>query len=252
MKLYRFMNSLKGKYVIITGGNGYLGIKMTEMFLHFGSNVILIDKKGLKNRKANKKITFIQCDLSNEQNLSKTMEFIKRAFKKIDILINNAAFNLANSESNETSGFWDSMMKINLKAGFLLMEKALPLLKKHPGGCIINISSIYGFCGPQMDLYHGTKMKNEATYAASKAGLIQLTRYYATKWAPAIRVNSISPGGIFRNQNKKFVERYKARTPLRRMANEDDIVGAVAFLASDMSKYITGHNLIVDGGWSVW
>jgi len=106
--------------------------------------------------------------------------------------------------------------------------------------------------GPDWNLYEGTSMGNPAAYGTAKGGLIQLTRWLATTVAPQIRVNTISPGGIYRNQPKQFVERYKSKTPLRRMATEDDFRGVVAYLASDMSKYVTGQNINVDGGWGAW
>ncbi|MDO8629190.1 MAG: SDR family oxidoreductase, partial [Phycisphaerales bacterium] len=119
-------------------------------------------------------------------------------------------------------------------------------------GSIINIASIYGSYGPDLRLYAGTAMGNPAAYAASKGGLIQLTRWLATVLAPHVRVNSISPGGVFRNQPEEFVQRYEARTPLGRMATDDDLRGAMLYLASDLSRYVTGQNLSVDGGWGVW
>ena len=114
------------------------------------------------------------------------------------------------------------------------------------------MGSIYGTYGPDWGLYRQTRMGNPAAYAASKGGLLQLTRWLATTLAPQIRVNSISPGGIYRKQPKAFVNRYNARTPLARLATEDDVRGAVAYLASDLSRYVTGQNLSVDGGWGVW
>ena len=127
-----------------------------------------------------------------------------------------------------------------------------PLLKKSRGGSIINIASIYGSYGPDYQLYEGTSMGNPAAYAASKGGLLQLTRWLATTLAPNVRVNAISPGGVFRNQPENFVKRYVARTPLRRMATEEDFCGAISYLSSDLSRYVTGQNLAVDGGWGVW
>ena len=117
---------------------------------------------------------------------------------------------------------------------------------------IINISSIYGVYAPDWNLYSGTLMSNPAGYSVSKGGLLQLTRWLATTIAPNVRVNAISPGGIFRNQPESFIKSYEGKTPLGRMATEDDFRGAVAYLASDLSKYVTGHNLLVDGGWGVW
>jgi len=127
-----------------------------------------------------------------------------------------------------------------------------PLLRSNEGANIINIASIYGEYGPDWRLYEGTDMSNPAAYGASKGGLIQFTRWLATTIGPHVRVNAISPGGIFRNQPKKFVSRYESKTPLARMATEDDFSGAVAYLASDLSKYVTGQILSVDGGWGVW
>ena len=126
------------------------------------------------------------------------------------------------------------------------------MLKAAEGASIINIASIYGMYGPDWRLYEGTSMGNPAAYGASKGGLIQLTRWLATTIAPSVRVNAISPGGVFRNQPEAFVQRYEAKTPLGRMATEDDFIGIIAFLASDLSKYVTGQNHLVDGGWGIW
>jgi NAD(P)-dependent dehydrogenase (short-subunit alcohol dehydrogenase family) len=135
---------------------------------------------------------------------------------------------------------------------FDLSKLFYPQLKKNGNGSIINISSIYGTSGPVHSMYKGTEMGNPAAYSASKGGLIQLTRWLATTIAPDVRVNSISPGGVFRNQPKQFVDRYEKRTPLGRMATEEDFKGIIAYLASDLSKYVTGQNIDVDGGWGVW
>jgi NAD(P)-dependent dehydrogenase (short-subunit alcohol dehydrogenase family) len=122
-------------------------------------------------------------------------------------------------------------------------------VSKNPS--IINIASIYGSHAPDWKIYEGTDMSNPAAYAVSKAGLIQLTRWLATTVSPEIRVNAISPGGIVRNQPKKFIESYSEKTPLRRMATEEDMVGALIFLAADLSLYVTGQVLAVDGGWGL-
>ena len=126
------------------------------------------------------------------------------------------------------------------------------MLRKSGSGSIINIASIYGINGPDFSLYEDTEMGNPAAYAASKGGLIQLTRWLSTSLAPKIRVNAVSPGGIFRNQPKNFVERYENKTPLGRMANEEDLKGIIAYLSSDLSSYVTGQNIVIDGGWTVW
>ncbi len=125
-------------------------------------------------------------------------------------------------------------------------------MKKNNNGSIINIASTYGIVGPDYSLYEGTEMGNPAAYAASKGGLIQLTRWLSTTMAPNTRVNAVSPGGVFRHQPEKFVSRYEKRTPLARMATEEDFKGVIAFLAGDLSSYVTGQNIVIDGGWTTW
>ena len=143
-------------------------------------------------------------------------------------------------------------MRVNLSSAFVLSQSLLPQLSNSGYGSIILISSIYGSLGPDMSLYEGTKMQNPVGYGASKGGLLQLMKYLATLMAPSVRVNAISPGGVERGQPESFVERYSRRTPMKRMATEGDLVGPTIFLASNMSSYVTGQNLIVDGGWSAW
>jgi NAD(P)-dependent dehydrogenase (short-subunit alcohol dehydrogenase family) len=134
----------------------------------------------------------------------------------------------------------------------VLAQAAREALMASGHGSIIFFSSIYGNVGPDMQLYADTAMANPAGYGASKGGLQQLARYLATVLAPQVRVNVISPGGVWRNQPAVFRDRYEARTPLHRMATEEDLKGAVAYLASDLSAYVTGQNLLVDGGWTAW
>ena len=187
------------------------------------------------------------------------IDSIKASGKGINILINNAAF-VGSSDlqgwsvpfEEQTIETWRRALEVNLTATFDLCQSLTPLLRQSKGASIINIASTYGLYGPDWSLYKNTDMSNPAAYGASKGGLIQFTRWLSTTIAPNIRVNSISPGGIFRKQPKVFVERYEAKTPLGRMASEDDFRGVVAYLSSDMSKYMTGQNLSVDGGWGTW
>jgi NAD(P)-dependent dehydrogenase (short-subunit alcohol dehydrogenase family) len=199
------------------------------------------------------------CDLEQQIQRSELIKWLKSGDLGLNILINNAAF-VGASElqgwavpfEEQTVETWRRALEVNLTAVFDLCQGLTPLLKKAKGASIVNISSIYGLYGPDWSLYEGTNLSNPAAYGASKGGLIQFTRWLATTIAPHVRVNSISPGGIFRNQNEDFVMRYEKKTPLARMATEDDFSGSVSFLASDMSKYMTGQNLEIDGGWGVW
>jgi NAD(P)-dependent dehydrogenase (short-subunit alcohol dehydrogenase family) len=200
-----------------------------------------------------------QIDLEDEKQIRRGFGDFLNWSDRIDILINNAAFvgtdNIAGwsapFEQQEMAAFRRAI-EVNLTAGFLLSQLAAPHLRRSGHGAIVNIGSTYGLVGPDWSLYEGTEMANPAAYAASKGGILQLTRWLATTLAPHIRVNAISPGGIARGQDEAFVARYRARTPLGRMATENDFRGALCFLASDASAYVTGHNLVVDGGWTAW
>jgi NAD(P)-dependent dehydrogenase (short-subunit alcohol dehydrogenase family) len=142
----------------------------------------------------------------------------------------------------------------NHLGGYFLCSKfTAELMKKKSGGSILNFASIYGVVAPDFGIYKGTKMTMPAAYSAIKGGIVAFTRYLSTYYAKYnIRANVISPGGVYNHQNASFVAKYKERTPLNRMANPEDIVGAVVFLSSDASSYITGQNIIIDGGWSAW
>jgi NAD(P)-dependent dehydrogenase (short-subunit alcohol dehydrogenase family) len=127
------------------------------------------------------------------------------------------------------------------------------IMKKHGGGSIINLASIYGIVAPDFSIYEGTELTMPVAYASIKAGIIALTKYIATYFGhDNIRANTVSPGGIYDNQPPSFVDKYSRKTPLGRMGNPSEIVGAVIYLASDASSFVTGHNLTVDGGWTAW
>ena len=143
-------------------------------------------------------------------------------------------------------------MRVNVTSAFVMVQEAREALVTSGCGSVVFVSSIYGVVGPDMRLYEGTELANPAGYGASKAGLIQLARHLGMILAPRVRVNAITPGGIWRDQPEVFTNRYCERTPLGRMASEEDVKGAIAYLTSDLSSYVSGHNLVVDGGWTAW
>ena len=147
---------------------------------------------------------------------------------------------------------WELALKANLTSAFLLAKHVHKRFDQSGIASVIFLSSIYGSLGPDWSLYENTAMGNPLAYGASKGGLQQLMRYLATLWAPKVRVNCVSPGGIQRDQAEDFIRRYEQRTPMRRMATPEDIVGPVIFLASDAACYVTGQNILVDGGLSAW
>lgn len=257
----------EGRTVLLTGAAGHLGRTLAAAFAELGASLVLVDRDATALeacaaavRAAHGTAVAVQaCDLEDEQARQALVATLVAQGAPLHALVNNAAF-VGTSDldgwavpfERQATGTWRRAIEVNLTAPFELARGLLPLLRATPGANIVNIGSIYGELGPDWSLYEGTPMANPAAYAASKGGLLQLTRWLATTCAPAVRVNAVSPGGIARGQPDVFVERYVARTPLRRMAREDDLAGAVTFLASDLAAYVTGQVLAVDGGWSAW
>ena len=247
--------SLKNKYSLVTGGAGHLGQVIVKTLVDLGAHVTSADLVTLPDLEQEK---YLKVDLMNEIEVRNLPIQACSPDGCLDILINCAAFvgtsrlkGWAVPFEQQSSDTWRKAFEVNLNSVFNLTQAAVPFLKKSSVASVINIASIYGICGPDMSLYEGTNMGNPSAYATSKAGLIQFTRWCSTTLAP-IRFNCITPGGIFRQQPDFFVKKYCAKVPLNRMATEDDFSGAIAYLASNMSNYVTGHNLVVDGGFSVW
>jgi NAD(P)-dependent dehydrogenase (short-subunit alcohol dehydrogenase family) len=267
MKKVRELADLSGRVSVITGGAGHIGSAMAAALAEFGSDIVIIDMNQkacddqIQRLKKEYSVEVIShcIDLTDEETLKSVPGQIVGKMDTLDILINCAALvgttplkGWVTPFSEQSADTWRSALEINLTVPFILTQACAEELKKSGNGSVINLGSLYGILGPDLRIYQSTEMGNPAAYAASKGGLLQLTRWMATVLAPDIRVNSISPGGIFRNQPQSFVEAFTSRTPLRRMGTEEDLKGATLFLASDLSKYITGQNLVVDGGWTVW
>ncbi len=257
---------LQGRSAVITGATGEIGKQIAITLAELGSDLVLVDRPGsdydplkvmLQETKC-VEVKCIDCDLEDAAARKELIAGMSEQDADIDILINNAAFvGTSGLEGwvcefeQQTVETWCRALEVNLTAVFDLSKGLAPKLRKRGNGSIINVASIYGVNGPDYSLYEGLEMGNPAAYATSKGGVVQLTRWLANTMAPAVRVNAISPGGVFRNQPTSFVERYEAQTPLGRMATEEDFKGVVAYLASDLSSYVTGQNIIVDGGWTV-
>jgi NAD(P)-dependent dehydrogenase (short-subunit alcohol dehydrogenase family) len=267
MRTLKDLMDLNGRVAIVTGGAGNIGSAMAEALLELNARVIVHDVseeacrsvvEGFQSRgfpQAESRIA----DLADEEQTRALVRSCAADYGRLDILIHSAAFvdttrfpGWAEPITKQSVQAWDAALRVNVTAAFVMVQEAIPLLKASGHGSVIFIASIYGLVAPDMSLYEGTSMQKPAAYCASKGGLLQLMRYFATILAPRVRVNAITPGGVWRNQPEVFCERYKKKTPLDRMAVEEDYKGAAAYLASDLSAYVTGHNLVVDGGWTAW
>jgi NAD(P)-dependent dehydrogenase (short-subunit alcohol dehydrogenase family) len=258
---------LDGRKAIVTGGAGHIGLAIDETLLELGASVLILDNDASACDKRvaelshvyRDRTTAVVCDLADE---GATRAAIRNGIAQLgglDILIHCAAYVGTTQASGwavpfekQTVQAWDAALRVNLTSAFVMAQEARPALAASGHASVILISSIYGLVGPDMRLYENTSMANPAAYGLSKAGLLQLVRYLATTLAPEIRVNAITPGGVWRQQPQSFVDQYVGRTPLGRMAAEEDLKGAIAYLASDLSNYVTGQNLVVDGGWTAW
>ena len=267
MRSLRELGDLQGRVALITGGGGHIGAVAGEALAELGAAVVVLDvEQELCSRAAEKihrefgvETLPLVIDLADDGIVRSVPNTILDRFGRLDILINCAAFvGTSNLKGwavpflEQRSDTWKSVLHVNLTAPFILVQECAEMLKKSRHGSVVNISSIYGVVGPDMRMYEDTELGNPAAYSASKGGLLQLTRWLATTLSPEVRVNAITPGGVQRSQPKAFHERYVKQTPLGRMATEEDLKGAIAYLASDLSAYVTGHNLVVDGGWAVW
>jgi NAD(P)-dependent dehydrogenase (short-subunit alcohol dehydrogenase family) len=267
MRTVTDLMTLAGRRALVTGGAGYIGGAACQALVELGAAVGVLDKDaGACERRAAELNTghpgcavAVDCDLAEEKE---TRAGLRRAVAELggmNIFVHCAAF-VGTSDlagwavpfPQQTVGAWDAAIRVNLTSAFAAVQELRDDLAAGGHGSVILFSSIYGLVGPDLRLYAGTGMNNAAAYNASKGGLLQLTRYLATVLAPSVRVNAISPGGVLRAQPDAFRRRYEARTPLGRMATEEDLKGAVAYLASDLSAYVTGQNLVVDGGWTIW
>ncbi|KFM20092.1 N-acylneuraminate cytidylyltransferase protein [Marine Group I thaumarchaeote SCGC AAA799-P11] len=259
--------SVKGKNIILTGASGLLGSYFARILLERGANMALIDhnpsvSESLKNEfsSTGQNICVYRCDLSKPKEINSTFKKIVKDFSTLDVLINNAAFVSAKSfgikdfKNFETHPFelWKKSFEVNVDAPFLLCQNVLGIMKKQKSGSIINISSNYGLLGPDFDTYKDEKLWTPPGYAVTKSAILNLTRYIANLYGKdGIRCNTLSPSGVATDKlTNRFKKRYASRNAFKRMAKVSDYAGPMIFLCSDASGYMTGANLIIDGGWT--
>lgn len=254
---------MNGMTILITGGGGHIGRATGRLLASRGANIAILDKADVRDYCSEISKEFgvtakqIEADLLESASLEHIPAQMDESFGGCDGLVNNAAFyddmpGWGVPFGEEGYEAWVAVMRVNLLAPFFLAQGLREQLSRSGKGAIVNIASIYGVVGPDHSLYEGTEMTNPAAYAASKGGLIALSKWLATVMAPKVRVNTVTPGGVERGQLHQFVERYEAKTPLGRMATEQDVAYAIMSFMDPNAAYITGQNLVVDGGWTAW
>lgn len=270
---YRDQFCLAGKVAVITGGAGILGRRFARGLAEFGARVAIVDIDAAAAAALAEEIAHeygtetcgIACNVADPASVAAMAAGVVERFGAVHVLHNNAATKGSRLEDffapyEEVSlDAWREVMAVNLDGMFLVSQAiGRQIIRQRAGGSIIQTASIYGILGADKRIYEGSRylgqeINTPAVYAASKAAVIGLGRYLATYWAEhGIRVNTLTPGGVASGQNDAFQSRYAARVPLGRMAAADELVAALIFLASDASSYVTGQNLVVDGGLSAW
>ena len=277
-KLEKNIFDLKNKIVVISGGAGFLGSEFSQIISSVGAVPIILDqnKKALgllnkKFKKKNKKGNFFQVDLLNEEKVNNVIDTVIKKYKKIDCLINAAAFiehSIQNKKNNYFDKFenynfniWKKSLSGNLSSNFITIKSVSKHMLKKKYGSIINIASDVAIISPDHRIYEANKKINykgvdfntTLSYSVAKSGIVSMTRYLATYWAKSgIRVNCISPAGVYKKHNKNFVKQLSDRIPMGRMAKPHELNGAIIYLCSNASSFVTGHNLVVDGGRTIW
>jgi NAD(P)-dependent dehydrogenase (short-subunit alcohol dehydrogenase family) len=240
---------LKDKIIIVTGGSGLLGKEIIKDLEAKGAIAINADI----NVTTDFEKKTLTVDITSEESVVKAIQLVADFYGKIDGLVNNAyprTKDWGTKFEDITYESWQKNVDMQMNTTFLFIQKIIPELLKTKGS-IVNMTSIYGVVGNDLTIYENTSIGTAAPYSAIKGGIINFSRYLASYFGKqGIRVNCVSPGGIFDNQHEIFVANYEKKVPMGRMGNPDDIAPAVSFLLSDEAKYITGQNLIVDGGWT--
>ncbi len=261
--------NISDKVVVLTGAAGRVGSHFSQTLANAGANLILIDKdkKILKLKKELEikfkvKICAIVGDITKREDVKKITKIIQKEFGHVDVLINNAHYvprkhpKISAPLEEFPLELWNLAIKSNLNGLFLMCQEIGKIMIKQKKGIIVNISSIYGITGPDQRIYGKSKLNSPSFYSATKGAMVNLTKYLASSWKDYnVRVNTLTLGGVYDSKlhtNKEFVKNYSNKTMIGRMANTDDFDGALLFLTSDASKYMTGSNLIIDGGWTSW
>lgn len=259
---------LDGQVAVVTGGAGLLGEQHALALSEFGATVVLTDLQLEVCRERAERIgagtgnpvLAALCDVTRKDSWEDVVQWTLDQFGRIDVLVNNAGYTNQSRSAHYGAPFpefpledWNQILEVNVTGAFLGCQAVGRQMLDQGRGSIINLASLYGVVSPNHRLYPGTGIHQPVAYSVSKAGVIALTRYLGTLWADrGVRVNCLTPGGVFNQHREDFLERYARLSPAGRMADKEEMRGALVYLASAASSYCTGHNLVVDGGWTVW
>lgn len=263
---------LDGRVCLITGGAGFLGRQFAHALAEMNGRPVIIDLESTALHDVARELDCLSCEanVTDGASLISVRQKVLSELGSIDVLINSAGLTKHGCEAESERFFasfentdrevWEAGLRVNLTGVMLSCQTFAPPMLEQGRGAIINIGSDIGLISPDQRIYapdehgyEGVEFNSPAFYSVSKAGVIHLTKHLATLWAPlGVRVNAISPAGVEREHNPEFVKKLATRIPMGRMARENEFKGAVAFLASDASSFITGHNLVIDGGRTIW
>jgi NAD(P)-dependent dehydrogenase (short-subunit alcohol dehydrogenase family) len=252
--------ALDGQSAIVTGGGGLLGAETCDVLRDYGAHVIVAENDQERGETIAGRLgdgaEFRYFDITDEDSIKSLVHDVDTDLNGIDILVNCAyprTENYGQQLEDVTLRDWNENVSMHLGGYYATCHHVIKaMVERGTEGRVVNLGSIYGFRAPDFSLYEGTNMTSPAEYAGIKGGIINLTRYLATYFGEAgIRANTVSPGGVFNHQSERFVQNYEERTPLGRMAKPEDVANAVLYLVSDAASYITGQNIVVDGGFSI-
>ena len=258
---------LTGRVAIVTGGAGLLASEHAIALAAHGARVALADVNMDKCQAAVQVLKdsgvnaiALRCDVTQKTSWLELTQAVMDHFGRIDILVNNAGFTNQSKSANFDASFedfpledWNQVMNVNLTGTFLGCQVVGKMMLAQGKGSIINIASLYGVVSPNHKIYPGTGISQPVAYSVSKHGVVSLTKYLATLWAEkGVRVNALTPGGIFNGHTGLFLERFEERIPIGRMSDKTELRGGIVYLASDAASHVIGHNLIIDGGWTAW
>jgi len=267
---------LSNKVALVTGGAGMLGRRFVTTLLQANAKVVVVDlnideaqKVAMdESDKTGNEAISVGGDISKKEDVKQIVTSILDKWGRVDILVNNAAINPKFDKETTSKDkvtfedypleLWQQSLDVNLTGTFLCVQEVGKVMVNQGGGLIVNIASTYGLVGPDQRIYKKDSETEQTlfkpvSYCVTKGGILQLTRYLAAYWGDKnIRVNTLTPGGIYNDQDAEFVKQYSSRTPMGRMADKDEMSAALLFLVSDASSYMTGANLVVDGGWTAW